>query len=98
MHVILVHFEIKPPRANDFRECIIRNARASLDSEPGCLRFDVCFDPNDSASVLLYEVYHDEAAFQAHLASNHFKAFDQETSDWVQGKTISVWQREFPSH
>jgi autoinducer 2-degrading protein len=34
--------------------------------EPGCLRFDVIQDANDANRIWFYEVYKDEAAFQAH--------------------------------
>ena len=38
--------------------------------------------------VLLYEIYTDRAAFDAHLASPHFLAFDTATRDIVTKKTV----------
>ena len=55
--------------------------------------FDVCVDPARDNFVLLYEVYSDRAAFDLHLASEHFAAFDAEVRDWVSAKTVSTFDR-----
>ena len=41
--------------------------------EPGCRMYIVNQSLDDPAVVVLYEQYDDEAAFQAHLASEYFK-------------------------
>ena len=92
MHVICVDFEIKPDRLPEFMPLMQTQARTSLDSEPGCSRFDVCFDPSNSARVFLYEVYDSAAAFDAHLASAHFLAFDRAVADMVDKKSVRVLQ------
>ncbi len=54
---------------------VLENAENSR-KEPRCLRFDV-LRPNDTHdSVVLYEIYVDEAAYGDHRASAHFKKFD----------------------
>ena len=55
---------------------MLENARASLNDEPGCHQFDVCFAADDPGRCFLYEVYTDRGAFDAHLGMAHFKAFD----------------------
>ena len=40
--------------------------------------------------VFLYEIYDDRAAFDAHLASPHFRAFDAEVGPWVQDKQVET--------
>lgn len=65
MFVIVVEFEIVRETAAAFMALIRENAEASLRDEPGCRQFDVCVDETDPASVFLYEVYDDEAAFEA---------------------------------
>jgi quinol monooxygenase YgiN len=37
-----------------------------LADEPGCSRFDVLVDPKVPTKFTLYEIYDDEAAFDAH--------------------------------
>ena len=41
----------------------------------------------------LYEVYDDAAAFELHLASDHFRAFDETVRPWVQRKDVQVWRQ-----
>jgi quinol monooxygenase YgiN len=88
VQVLLVEFRIRAERADDFRAAIAANARASLADEPGCRCFDVCIDPADPQCFVLYELYDDEAAVQAHLRSAHFLAMDAATRDWVLAKTV----------
>lgn len=94
MYVVLVEFTLNPQHTQDFRPVMRANARASLEREPGCQRFDVCFDPKDATRVLLYELYTDRAAFDGHLTSQHFLEFDGLTKDWVSEKEVSLWELE----
>ena len=59
-----------------FRNLIDDNSRQSARLEPGCLRFDVVEPHGDEDMVLLYEIYRDRAAFEAHLRSEHYARFD----------------------
>jgi len=45
---------------------------SSVRDEPGCLRFDVLQDNSEPNHFYFYEVYRDEAAFQAHGQAPHF--------------------------
>ena len=87
-YVVTVEFVVEPAHVDGFRAAMIANARASRDDEPGCREFDVCIDADDPGKVFLYEVYDDRAAFDAHLASAHFKAFDARVAPWLVGKTV----------
>ena len=90
MLLVAVTFEILPERAEAFRDRVRRQATDSLD-EPGCRRFDVWCDTGDCSRVFLFEIYDDRAAFDAHLASAHFRDFDAEVSRWVRDKKIELW-------
>ena len=72
MYVIVVPIQIKPEFKEQYISGLIENAQGAINNEPGCLRFDLIQDANDSNRVWLYEVYTDESAFQAHLKSPHF--------------------------
>jgi len=89
-YVVAVEFEIAPDRFAAFMPLMIENAEASRRGEPGCRRFDVCVPRERRNSVFLYEIYDDEAAFQAHLASAHFKAFATATGDMITARKITV--------
>ena len=93
MYVIAVTFLATEADKERFVVRVRQQARDSLEREPGCHQFDVCVDPGDARRVFLYELYDDEAAFQAHLASDHFKDFDRTTAGWFEDKQVQAWQR-----
>jgi autoinducer 2-degrading protein len=73
--VVLVEMDTAPGDFAAFKELILANARASVRDEPGCRQFDVSVPKDAAQRVVLYEVYNDEAAFQAHMQTPHYKAF-----------------------
>lgn len=93
MFAVCVNLTLKPGKAPDFLPLMFENARMSLRDEPGCHQFDVATDSQNPEMVFLYELYSDNAAFDAHLTSAHFRAFDTATVDLVAEKTVRTWDR-----
>jgi len=94
---VTVAFFVRPERRDKFLKLVRMNAAASLKAETGCLCFDVLAPMEKGGpDVLLYEIYTDRAAFDTHLASAHFLAFDQATRDMVTGKTVAEFRIEAP--
>jgi autoinducer 2-degrading protein len=89
--VITVDFTLKPGAMADFRKLIDRNARDSCADEPGCRRFDVLAPTDQADKIFLYEIYDDRAAFDAHLKSPHFAAFNHESERLVISKTVAQY-------
>jgi quinol monooxygenase YgiN len=89
--VIVVDFKIKPGEMKSFRRLIDENAKASVRDEPGCRRFDVLANPKDADRILLYEIYDDRAAFDAHRQTPHFAAFDRSSAALVADKTVTEY-------
>lgn len=89
MYLVAVTFRIRPERADDFLARVQQQATDSL-TESGCQRFDVWQSPTGPATVFLYEIYDDRAAFDVHLDSEHFRAFDAEVSPWITDKTVET--------
>lgn len=87
---ILVRFGIAEENMAAFLPLMLENAAASLRDEPGCERFDVLRPKGEADSILLYEIYTDKQAFDAHLASPHFARFDAATTHLVQEKQVTV--------
>jgi len=96
MLVVTVEFIAKAGCEERFRQHMVANARASRECEPGCVQFDVAVDPADAATIFLYELYTDQAAFDAHLASAHFRDFSQATQALVERKTVRAYTRVDP--
>jgi quinol monooxygenase YgiN len=93
MYVVTVEFELHADHAFEFARLIGENARISATTEQGCRQFDVCRDPKDSTYIFLYEVYNDRAAFEAHLATEHFKTFDRNSGQMVLNKKVRLLER-----
>ena len=93
MFVVIVDFAIKSERLEEFLPLMSENAATSLQFEPDCHQFDICQDPNQPERVFLYELYTDAAAFQAHLAALHFKAFDAAVAEMVVAKSVRTLHR-----
>jgi (4S)-4-hydroxy-5-phosphonooxypentane-2,3-dione isomerase len=96
MLTIVVAFHVHPAHVQAFRQAIVANAGQSLAIEAGCRQFDVCCDPDDATLCFLYELYDDEAAFQAHLQSPHYLQMSALTADWVASKQVWRYQRLHP--
>jgi (4S)-4-hydroxy-5-phosphonooxypentane-2,3-dione isomerase len=87
-YVILVDFLLKPGSKAEFRRAIDANAKASCRSEPGCRQFDVVEPRDDPDRIVLYEIYDDRAAFEAHLKTPHLATFEAASNHLVTKKTV----------
>lgn len=96
MYVVTVEFAVVAGHGQDFLQAMVANARTSREVEPGCRQFDVCVDASRPGVAFLYELYDDRAAFDAHLASPHFKAFAAATEAMIDAKRVATWQRAAP--
>ena len=96
MYVITVLFSVQTEQVEAFRDAMEAQARASLANEEGCIQFDVCTDPDDATVCFLYEIYTDKQAFDAHLASSHFKTFDATVAPWLVSKSVRSYDRAWP--
>jgi len=95
MFVLSVDLRIKPENVEAFTRKAIENAADSR-KEPGCRQFDVLADPKDRTKLLLYEVYSDEKAFEAHQQTAHFKKYVAEAVPLLAARERHVWQRVAP--
>lgn len=94
-YVVLVSITVNTGFGEHFAAAIKANAAQSLSAEPGCWVFDVAAD-GTGAEFCLYEVYEDKQAFEAHLKSEHFLAFDELTRSWTASKTVKTFERLKP--
>jgi (4S)-4-hydroxy-5-phosphonooxypentane-2,3-dione isomerase len=92
--IVVVDLDIGPDDLNVFMPLLRANAAASLRCEPGCRQFEICRDASSPGTMLLYEVYDDEAAFAAHLVSPHYLDFDSATGGMIRSKGVRKFRRE----
>lgn len=63
-------------------EAELRSMVGKTRAEPGNRRYDLFREAGDSPNLDLFEIYDDQAAFDAHLASAYFVAFRDKSADW----------------
>jgi quinol monooxygenase YgiN len=89
LFVVVVEFQLKQGTRSQFRGLIDANADASVRNEPGCLQFDVLEPEGEGDRVLLYEIYSDKAAFEAHLQTEHFHVFNRASESLCLRKSVT---------
>lgn len=90
--VLVVNLRIKPENVDTFMKQLSENAAAAR-KEPGCRQFDVLADPKDRTKVMLYEVYDDEKAFEAHQQTPHFKKYVAEAVPLLAARERQVFTK-----
>ncbi len=91
MFVVTVIFKVKADSVEEFRKAVLQQAKNSLEKEESCRRFDVCFDDDRPDRVFLYELYDDQAAFEHHVATDHFENFDKVSAPLLDGRAVETW-------
>jgi quinol monooxygenase YgiN len=86
--VVVVDFRLRPGMAERFHALIVENARASVRDEPGCRQFDIVIPQGEADRVVLYEIYEDRPAFDAHMRTPHYASFDRESVPFVASKSV----------
>jgi quinol monooxygenase YgiN len=87
--VIIVDFRLKPGAKAAFLRLINDNARASCREEPGCQRFDVLVTQSEADRIVLYEIYDNRTAFDAHVRTSHFAIFNEASASLVADKKVT---------
>jgi len=94
---IIARLSVKPERIKDFTDA----ARDIIDlsnKEAGCTFYQLFQDPYDNTKFVFVEEYKNQAAVDAHFATEYFKAFGPKIGDMIAGapeiKVISVAKEE----
>jgi len=77
-----VDIDVVPGQIDAYLAALKENGAASV-HEPGCREFNIAVSQKDPNHVLIYEVYNDAAAAQAHRETDHFKKYAATTKDMV---------------
>jgi autoinducer 2-degrading protein len=94
--ILAVNIRIKPENVERFMARLLENARAARE-EPGCRQFEVLVDPADRTKVMLFEVYDDPQAFEAHQQTPHFRNYLAEAVPLLASRERQVLQRALPA-
>jgi len=95
--MIVAKLNVKPEKVKAFTEAAKEIIEKS-NKEPGCKSYQLYQDPYDNTKFVFVEEYKNQAAVDAHFASDYFKAFGPKISDLVaepgEIKIISVAKEE----
>ena len=90
--VLQVNIKIKPENVASFMQKVIENGKAAR-IEPGCRQFEVLVSPEDKTSVMLFEVYDDQKAFEAHQQGAAFKKYVAEAVPLLASRERHFWNK-----
>ena len=90
--VLQVNIRIKPENVDSFMQKALENARAAR-NEPGCRQFEVLVNPDDRTSIMLFEVYDDQKAFEVHQAGGAFKKYVAEAVPLLASRERAFWKK-----
>ncbi len=91
MSKVVVNAEITTHEGHfdEFMESMKVHAAASRE-EPGCERFDVFVQRKSENTLIVYEIYKDQAAFDEHANSARMAAYREATAHMVAGRTLCI--------
>jgi quinol monooxygenase YgiN len=71
--IIIAESKAKPGKEAELRAALMSMLAPSR-AEPGCVLYTLHEDPADPGHFYFYEIWKDEAAFDFHAHTEHFKA------------------------
>lgn len=80
---LVVEIETVPGRREAFLARLGQHRARVLAEEPGCRQFDVLVGEESDDVVVLYEVYEDRAALEAHGHTAYFQAYRADTDAMI---------------
>lgn len=87
MLIVQIQYTIKADQVEAFKAATLENARNTI-HEAGNQRFEFYQVADSPNQFLLFEIYDSEAAQQAHLGSDHFKAWREAVTDLIEERRL----------
>ena len=81
--VRLAEIEVVPEKLDSYLEYAAEVGRVSMATEPGVVALFSMQDKEDPCKVYILEVYADQAAYQSHIQTAHFRKYKEGTADMV---------------
>ena len=86
MIVLVAKYQVQPGKVDQVLATLEAMAPKVRDLEPGCKVYQVSRSRENENLLLLYEVYEDDAALQAHRETPHFH-------DLILGRAVPLLER-----
>jgi quinol monooxygenase YgiN len=86
--VRLAELHIDPGQIEDYNAALREEIEASIRLEPGVLTLYAVSVKGDPAQIRIFEIYADQAAYEAHLQSPHFQKYKTGTQGMVRSLVL----------
>ena len=80
--IMAVDIDVVPGQIDNYLAALKENGAAAV-HEPGCREFNIQVSQKDPNHVLIFEVYENAAALEAHRQTDHFKKYAATTKEMV---------------
>ena len=86
--VRIAELEIDPAQLEKYQAAVKEEIETSIRVEPGVLAIYSVALKEDSSQLRFFEIYKDEAAYQAHIASPHFRKYMEITKGMIRSRKL----------
>jgi len=86
--VRLAELEIDPAQLDSYKAALKEEIATSIRVEPGVLKLYAVSVKDHPNQIRLFEMYKDQASYQAHLQTSHFRQYKVKTQMMVRALTL----------
>jgi quinol monooxygenase YgiN len=79
----IAKIKIDPKQLEAYHKALKEQMRAAIEKEPGVLSYYAVADKKDPASITIFEIYANEAAYKSHITSPHFLVYKEIVKNMV---------------
>jgi (4S)-4-hydroxy-5-phosphonooxypentane-2,3-dione isomerase len=88
--VAAIDIHVVPGKIDDYLTAIKEVGAMSM-KEPGCREFNISVSDKDPNHVLVFEVYDNPAALEAHDATDHYKKYAATVKDMIAKRELRTF-------
>lgn len=86
--VRIAELEIDPAQLDKYTAAVKEEMEASVRTEPGVLGIYSVAEKDNPSKLRFFEIYADEAAYQAHIQSPHFRKYYETTKTMITSRKL----------
>jgi quinol monooxygenase YgiN len=86
--VRVAELEIDPAQLDRYTAAVREEMETSVRTEPGVLAIYAVAEKDHPHKLRFFEIYADEAAYRAHIASPHFRKYVEVTRDMITSRRL----------
>src|SRR5215471_9200196 len=90
--VRIAELQIDPGQLPAYKDALKEEVETSIREEPGVLKLYAVSVRDQPSQIRILEVYRDQAAYESHLQTSHFKKYKAETQGMV--KSLKLIETE----